>query len=313
MTPKNKSLNFIPYILILFFLGLGIFGYYHYNTIIDNLQARLDKFDNNQAKMEKEFVKINDEYNSMMSSLSEKDQLLIASQAELKSVNEKLQSIFDKSEVSEQDLGEAKALISQLKSQLESQAQYDANIKALENEIQVLEQKNNKSEEEVKRYKQLLQKKETLISKYNQEIAQQKELIQKGSTLRLIDFKIKGVNVKANGKEVETDKARKADKMRISFRVNANNISDSGEKDLYLCLYNNEGKLAHFADANPGTLTLQSGDLVPYTDHLKFNYEKGVTEEIKFDWENKDFEKGDYNIKVYENGILIGSETKSFR
>ncbi len=316
MTPKKKYINYIPYALLAILLGTGIYGFIHYNEIIDDLNAKLAKFDSNQAKMEGEFAKMNDEYNSMISNLSEKDQLLIESQQNLKTLNMEIQSIFLKSKITESDLADAKTLIAQLKTRLEYEGNIEVledDLEVLEGEIQVLEKKNNKSEAEIKRYAKLLKTKESLIKEIEGNLKKQEEIIRKGSSLRLVDFDIKGIKVRNNGKEVETDKASKADIMRVSFNINSNNISESGEKDIYIALYNSDNKLAYFPTAETGTITLQNGDLLEYTDHMQFYYEQGSNELVKFDWEKDDFESGDYNIKVFENGVMIGSETKSFR
>ncbi len=309
MTPKNKNIRFLPYILFALLLLVGILGYRHYNKIIDQLYIKLEKFDDNQSKMEGEFAKINDEYNSMMSSLSEKDQLLIEANQKIKALNDQLQALFSKKDINQDDLGNAKAMIGQLKTRLE----YESIQGDLQAQIDELKKKNNKTKAELVRYKKLVQEKERITLAYQNEIKAKNKIIKQGSSLRLINFSIVGVKIKANGKEVETDKARKADKLRVKFSVNANNISESGEKNLYLCLYDTNGKLAKFPDAESGSIKLNNGDQIEYTDHVSYYYDKDNTEEIKFDWENDDFQKGDYTIKVYENGILIGSEIKSFR
>ncbi len=316
MTPKKNYIKYLPFILLAILLGIGIYGYVHYNEIIDDLNSKLAKFDSNQAKMEGEFAKMNDEYNSMISNLSEKDQLLIESQQQLKTLNMEIQSIFLKNKITESDLAAAKTLIAQLKTRLEYEGNIEVledDLQVLESEIQVLEKKNNKSEAEIKRYAKLLKTKERLIKEYEGNLEKQAEIIRKGSSLRLVNFDIKGIKVRNNGKEVETDKASKADIMRVSFSINSNNISESGEKDLYIALYDSNNKLAYFPSADTGNITLQNGDLLEYTDHVKFYYEQGSSESVKFDWEKDDFESGDYNIKVFENGVMIGSETKSFR
>ncbi len=316
MTPKNKQLHKSLYLLLaLLLIGL-IYSSVHYTTIISDLEAKLAKYDSNQQKMEGEFAKLTDEYNSMMGTLSEKDQLLIQSQQNLKDLNEQLQNVLQKAKITQEDLADAKALIATLKSELK----FEGQIEELNKQIEALQSKLNKSEEDNKAYKKLLDTKEKLLRKkqreiltFQKDIKEKDAIIKRGSGLRLVNFDIKGIKVRNNGKEVETDKAKKADKMRVSFNINSNNISESGEKELYISLYDSEGKLATFPTAKTGQIKLQNGDIIDYTDYITFFYEKGTTEPVKFDWEKDDFVSGDYQIRVYENGTLIGSETKTFR
>lgn len=309
MTPQNRYNNYIYLISIFALLSVLIFGYITYNKEIEELKSKLATYDGNQQKVETEFAKINDEYHSMMASLSEKDLLLIQNQSDLQDIKKELEGVLGKQKKSESDLVEAKALIEKLKTKIN----FNNQLEEVQKEITELENKNNKNLLEIKRYQELLSQKDLMLAGFQKDIKQKQEIIKKGATLRLINFDLKGVNVKANGKEVETDKARKADKLRVSFQVNDNNISDSGDKELFLSLYDANDKLAHFPEAKSGTITLQNGNIQEYTDFVTFNYQKGQPQEIKFDWENDDFQKGEYTIKVFENGNLIGSQSISFR
>ena len=63
-----------------------------------------------------------------------------------------------------------------------------------------------------------------------------------GSTLHASYFDIVGINEKGKGKESETTKAKKVDKLRISFLLDENRIANSGTKDLFVCITAPDGK-----------------------------------------------------------------------
>lgn len=310
MTPKRDFNNYTVFVAITALLAMIVYGYFSYNHTIDELRAKLANFDSSQEQTEAEFVKINDDYNNMMASMSEKDQMLIKSQSDLKEVNEQLVAVLHKQEKTADDLAQAKALIEKLKSQLE----YANKMGNINDEIIALKAKNLESEQEIQRYRELLNQREGVLSNYKADVVNKQTIIQKGNTLRLMNFDIKGIKVRANGTELETDQAKKADKLRVSFNINENgNIADNGPKTLYLALYDSNNKLAKFPSAHSGTLKLLNGSYTDYTDFIRINYVKGTNQPIEFDWENNNFQKGDYKIKVYQNGQLIGSEIKSFR
>ena len=63
-------------------------------------------------------------------------------------------------------------------------------------------------------------------------IKDRESVIDVGSTLHASNFYILGIDEKKGGKEKETTKAKRVDKIRISFDLDENRISTTGPKDL---------------------------------------------------------------------------------
>src|SRR5436189_86891 len=74
-------------------------------------------------------------------------------------------------------------------------------------------------------------------------LKKQKEyIIDIGSTLHASNFNIVAIDERKGGKEKQTTKAKKADKLRISFDLDENRISTSGPKQLFVCITGPDGK-----------------------------------------------------------------------
>lgn len=77
----------------------------------------------------------------------------------------------------------------------------------------------------------------------NQEKDELKETIAKGSILTCFNVTAKAVYFKKGGKkEVPTDKARKATKIKVGFSLGENKIAKAGEKTVYVRIMTPDGK-----------------------------------------------------------------------
>ena len=133
------------------------------------------------------------------------------------------------------------------------------------------------------------------------------------ATFSVSNYQISGLKVRKSGKEIETDKAKRIDKIRVSFDLDPNAWVESGETEIYIAIYKPDGKLGKFKDANPGELETWSLGTVFYSDKLSFHYQKGTKKNISFDWEDFEFPKGTYKIDLYQNGMKIGQESLKLR
>src|SRR5690606_11319059 len=73
------------------------------------------------------------------------------------------------------------------------------------------------------------------ISIQNEALAQ---VVAKGAALKLSGLKGDGVLVRNSGKIVETDRVRRADKIRTCFTINANEIAEKGDRILFIQVIN---------------------------------------------------------------------------
>lgn len=136
-----------------------------------------------------------------------------------------------------------------------------------------------------------------------------------GSTLHASAISIAAINVKGNGKEVETSKAKRADLFRVSFQLDENRIAPSGSKDLYVCVTAPDGRPITMPSNGSGSFTTRDeGDKV-FTKQVSVTYTTGQAMPVSFDWkpENGKYQEGDYKIQIYQNGYKIGEGTKTLK
>ena len=130
----------------------------------------------------------------------------------------------------------------------------------------------------------------------NEELSKAVEI---GSKLTVLNTRGSAFKMKSSGKQIETDKASRADVLRVSFTIPENPIAKSGEKMYYVQVIDSKNnvlgdkKTETFGD---NTLTYSFTTVVQYE-----NKTVQVTQDLK----GKDFAKGTYYINIFDRDILV--------
>ncbi|WP_333694801.1 hypothetical protein [Flavobacterium sp.] len=138
---------------------------------------------------------------------------------------------------------------------------------------------------------------------YNQVLAGQNEELSKtveiASKLSILNLKTAAFKVRSSGKEVATDKASRADILKISFTIAENKVAKSGDKSYYVQVIDSknnvlgEKKLIEFGDKS---LTYSFITTVKYE-----NSTVNVSENLP----GEKFEKGTYFVNIFDKGELV--------
>ncbi|MFV0140071.1 hypothetical protein OBK16_10695 [Empedobacter falsenii] len=228
------------------------------------------------------------------SSLNYQDRLILEKQKEI-------QAILNKEEITNNELSRAKRLILSLQTDIKV---YKEEIARLKDENKVL---TNKNTELASENSNLNEQKKVVESNLDEEKENHQNLIKEtNSTLSVSNYTIKGVRVKSSGKEVETTRASRIDKVRVSFDLDKNLNATSEMKELFVTIYKPNGEVGKFKGADSGETTLRSGTSIDYSDRVKVNYNNMSGSRVTFDWVDYDFPKGEYKIDIYQNGYKVG-------
>ena len=145
-------------------------------------------------------------------------------------------------------------------------------------------------------------------------IKQKEDLINVGSTLHASNFNIVGINEKSSGREKTTSTAKRVDKLRISFDLDENMITQSGTKELYVCITAPDGTPVAVQALGSGTFSTREGNEKPYTQKIDVNYSQNKRQTVSFDWkQNSTFLTGNYKIEVFNNGFKVGEGYKPLK
>ncbi|HSN09450.1 MAG TPA: hypothetical protein VLS85_10435 [Hanamia sp.] len=232
------------------------------------------------------------------------DSLIRTKDKDIDALRAKVQGIINNRNATRAQLAEAQRLIAQLKGNIEM---YTAQIDSLQNANAQLTETNRV----VTQQRDVVQKSYDSASK---EIQHKDTLIDVGSTLEASSFSIEGIKEKNSGKEKVTSTAKRVDKLSISFTLDANRITPSGPKDIYVCITAPDGKPVQVDALGSGTFTTRAGTQKTFTKKIQVNYVQGQKQPVKVEWsQNSKFQTGDYKISIYNNGFEIGQGTVTLK
>lgn len=243
-------------------------------------------------------------FDMLKTSNAKKDSSITIKDREISEKKARIQSLLSKANATKEELAEAKRLITSLNTDIQG---YQAQIEALKGQnIQLTQEKEVVTQEKIK-VQQNLDSAKTVIK-------EREDVIDIGSTLHAANFNIVGVNERKGGKEKETTKAKKVDKLRISFDLDENRIATSGAKDLFISITGPDGNPITVEALGSGKFITREGAEKLYTHKIQVNYTQGQKQTVSFDWkQNSDYATGDYKIEVFHNGFKIGEGVRNFK
>ncbi|MEN2413406.1 hypothetical protein [Flavobacterium mesophilum] len=289
--PKNNNSSLKAVIAVLAVLLIGSLVY-------------IFKLSSDTEVVKTELTTTMTEKESVMKDLQELKATYDAAIAENTSMSDELIQERDKVVALMDDLNKSKGDVSKYKSQ----------VQAMQAKMKTLVAEND----ELKKQNGVLttQRDSTIVvlgesKKYNEVLVGQNEelakTVEKGSKLSILNTKTAAYKLKSSGKQIETDKASRADILKVSFTIAENQIAKSGDKTYYIQVIdakNNvlgEKKTESFGD---NSLTYSFKTTVKY---------ENKTVQVSEDLPGKDFAKGTYFINVFDNDELVSKTSFSLR
>ncbi|MBE7173134.1 MAG: hypothetical protein INR73_21335 [Williamsia sp.] len=305
-TPRKDFRGLIIGLLVVGLLGT--WGYVLYNNnkqdqVHQTDQQQIAKVTDEKGDLQRNFDATLVRLDSITGNNNDLTTKLKSSNSEISRLKTEIRGILNKRNATAAELKHAKELIDELNQKLSN---LEEEVARLTNENQTLTTEKT----------QLTQEKEKLTTDLQSTTTAKQELEKKvdvASTLNASNINIRPVDEKKNGKESETTKAKKVDKLVISFNVD-NRIAQTGQTDVYVCITSPDGKAVSVPALGSGTFTTRDeGDKV-YTAKKTVDIESGKPTAVSIDWkQNSNFQKGNYKIEIYHNGFKIGEGTRELK
>ncbi len=136
-----------------------------------------------------------------------------------------------------------------------------------------------------------------------------KSTIAKGSILTCFNVNAKGVAFKRGGKkEIETTKARKTEKIKVTFSLGENKIAKAGEKTVYIRIMTPDGKemAKSYDETYKFSFDKSSGY---YAGKETLNYANVEITGVTYCEGQGELVPGNYTIEITCDGVVIGSSS----
>ena len=132
-----------------------------------------------------------------------------------------------------------------------------------------------------------------------------------GSRLQAYGFKSEALRMKLNKTTEPTEKAKNAIQFRSSFTISENSLTNAGNKSVYLQIIGPNGEVFQ---SSPNYKFNSDNGTMPYSDKKDIDYSnQAVDVTIYYDLKSETAAKGNYKVKVYCDGALIGSDNFSLK
>ncbi|MBZ4042183.1 hypothetical protein [Flavobacterium hibisci] len=244
------------------------------------------------------------EKESVMKDLQELKATYDAAIAENTSMSDELIQERDKVVALMDDLNKSKGDVSKFRSQ----------VQGLQTKMKTLVAEND----ELKKQNGVLtvQRDSTIVvlgesKKFNEVLVGQNEAlsktVEKGSKLSVLNTKTAAYKLKSSGKQIETDKASRADVLKVSFTIAENQIAKSGDKTYYVQVIDSKNNVL----GDKKTESFGDNSLT-YSFKTTVQYEN-KTVNVSEDLPGKDFAKGTYFINIFDGGDLVSKTSFSLR
>lgn len=133
------------------------------------------------------------------------------------------------------------------------------------------------------------------------------ELLSKGAQLNAFNFNTVALKYKLNGSTTEVSRAGRVDVLSSSFTIGENKIAKIGNRLVYLQVTDPDGKVIY---DKPNQIVNVGGREIMYTDKREINYQgQQLDMTIVHNLQGKEVIKGNFNVKIFADGILIGKDS----
>ncbi|MGL2994595.1 hypothetical protein [Flavobacterium sp. TSSA_36] len=198
------------------------------------------------------------------------------------------------------------ALMDELNQSKGDVSKYKTQLSALQNKMKALMTENEGLK--LANEKVTAQRDSTVVvlgesKKFNEVLVGQNEdlskTVEKGSKLTVLNTKTAAYKLRSSGKQIETEKASRADILKISFTIAENQIAKSGDKTYYVQVIDSKNNVL----GEKQTETFGEKSLT-YSFATTVTYQN-KTVDVSEDLPGKKFEKGTYFINIFDKSELV--------
>jgi hypothetical protein len=127
--------------------------------------------------------------------------------------------------------------------------------------------------------------------------------IAKGAILHTTAINASALFMRSNGKQVETDRAKKAEMVKCCFTLGQNSVTDSGDKTLYMRVISPDGSVLPASD--PNNRFQFNGVEGEFSAKREVNYQNQPVDVCVFWNGTSEMRTGQYIVEIYESGAQV--------
>jgi hypothetical protein len=142
---------------------------------------------------------------------------------------------------------------------------------------------------------------------YKADAEQKAEQVKKGAKLQAYGMVTEALKMKLNNTTEVTNKAKNTVQIRCSFTLSENTLASAGSKVIYMQIMNPDGKTLQSKSTN---VVQTDNGAVSFSDKKEIDYRnQSVDVTIYYNLKGETALSGNYKVKIYCDGMLIGSDS----
>jgi uncharacterized protein (DUF3084 family) len=282
---NNSSLKMLIIVLSVLF-ALSLVYIYKLTTDVNSTEQKLTTTLSEKEQVMKDLTDLKTTYDAAIAENTSMSDELIAER-------DKVVALMEKLKYSNGDVAKYKKQYLGLESKMKSLIAENETLKKDNTVLKVQRDSTIVVLDESKKTNQVLTGQNEDLSK----------TVEKGSKLAIVNLKTAAYIVRSSGKEIPTDKASRADILKVSFTIAENAIAKSGDRKYYVQLIDSknnvmgERQTERFSDK---TLTYS------YIANVKFD---NKTVDMVQNVPAEKLVKGTFYVNVFDNGQLVSTTT----
>ena len=275
-------------VAIVALLATNVYFYVKYKNKGDQVYV----LTNEKVNLQAEIDRIEAEMDRLTDEKAEISTALKASRDSVRTTIASLRQQLAQNNLSQEQLAEARGEINQLKQHV---AHYKSEINQLQNQNERLRFERDELKREISSSSDRMEELEEL----NTDLTDKVKI---ASALKVSNILVNGVRERGGDNESVETRARRVDKLKITFTIADNPLAEKGTHDIYIRVIDPNGNLR---TADYGLFEV-NGTPIQYTYKTTIDFvNDGAT--YTLDWvDTKAFQKGSYTILLYANNAVMG-------
>lgn len=316
-TDSKQRLIAIAAIVVVALLAVNAFLLYNkymQDKVIAQQQTEIDDAQKLEEELTAQLDKAFNEIETYRGENDELDAMLQQRQEELEDAKARIAGLIKEGK----NLKRARAELNSLRSQNEA---FTAEISQLTQQVEYLRGENSQLSNKAQNLEQdlgaqrqataSLEEEKAQITAEKQSISSERDNLAKtvnfASVVKIQNVSVTGMKNKSNGKAVKKKYAKNIDMLKVCFKTTVNEVAKAGTEEFYVRIINPIGETMAIEELGSGKIVnKKTGEEIRYTQVKEYDYVNDETD-LCFNWEpNAPFQKGNYDVEIYNKGHLAG-------
>lgn len=155
-----------------------------------------------------------------------------------------------------------------------------------------------------------------VVQRRSVELAQDRQLLSEkvelASALRAFQIQSDGIRIRGRGREEETDRASRAEQIRVCFNIAENPIARNGFHNIYMRVAGPDSAILRLSDEDAYSF-VHASDTLQFSSKSTLNYLNKEVPMCIYWQRTQEFQPGQYLISLYTDEYKLGESSVTLR